>query len=160
MNPFRPSSAAVGYPPLEDLGLIGDGATAALVARDGSIPWLCITRFDSPPLLCGLLDAERGGRFVVAPEGLVESPQRYEADTAVLVTELRSEQGRIALTDLLTLEAGADLSASGLPAGASSCASRGRSRALSASASSSSPAAAPASSATESFAAMSGPSSS
>jgi len=110
MNPFRPSSAAVGYPPLEDLGLIGDGATAALVARDGSIPWLCVPRFDSPPLLCGLLDAERGGRFVVAPEGLVESRQRYEADTAVLVTELRSEQGRIALTDLLTLEAGADLS--------------------------------------------------
>ena len=158
MNPFRPSSAAVGYPPLEDLGLIGDGATAALVARDGSIPWLCVPRFDSPPLLCGLLDAERGGRFVVAPEGLVESRQRYEADIAVLVTELRSEQGRIALTDLLTLDAGAD--ASGLPAGASCCASRGRSRALSASASSSSPAAAPASSATESFAAMSGPSSS
>ena len=71
MNPFRPSSAAVGYPPLEDLGrLIGDGATAALVARDGSIPWLCVPRFDSPPLLCGLLDAERGGRFVVAPEAL------------------------------------------------------------------------------------------
>jgi len=33
---FRPVRAGEGYPPLEDLGLIGDRATVALVGMDGS----------------------------------------------------------------------------------------------------------------------------
>jgi alpha,alpha-trehalase len=34
---FRPVRFRDGYPPLEDLGLIGDGSAAALVGLDGSI---------------------------------------------------------------------------------------------------------------------------
>jgi alpha,alpha-trehalase len=106
---FRPVERADGYPYLEDLGLIGDGATAALVCRDGTIPWLCVPRFDAPPLLASLLDAERGGSFRVAPAGLLESRQRYEDETGVLVTELRGPEGVVSVTDLLTLRAGARL---------------------------------------------------
>ena len=87
---FRPVRARDGYLPLEDLGLIGDGATVALVGLDGSIGWLCLPRFDSEPVFCGLLDRERGGHFTIAPEELTEARQRYEPDTGVLVTELRS----------------------------------------------------------------------
>jgi GH15 family glucan-1,4-alpha-glucosidase len=106
---FRPVRSRDGYLPLEDLGLIGDGRTAALVGRDGSIPWLCLPRFGSEPLFCGLLDHARGGHFTVAPEGLVEARQRYEPDTGVLVTELRGPDGLVRLTDALVLRAGADL---------------------------------------------------
>jgi alpha,alpha-trehalase len=86
---FRPVRWRDGYLPLEDLGLIGDGATVALVGLDGSIPWLCLPRFDSEPLFCGLLDQAAGGQSQVAPEELVEARQRYEPDTGVLVTQLR-----------------------------------------------------------------------
>jgi alpha,alpha-trehalase len=99
-----------GYLGLEDYGLIGDGASAALVGRDGAIPWLCAPRFDAPPLFCGLLDGRRGGAFTIAPEGIVESRQYYLPDSGVLVTEMRGSDGLVRLTDALTLRAGADLS--------------------------------------------------
>jgi GH15 family glucan-1,4-alpha-glucosidase len=106
---FRPIRLLGGYPPLADLGLIGDGATAALVGLDGSVRWLCVPAFDSEPLFCALLDHTRGGEFAVTPEELVEARQHYEPDTAVLITELRTETGLVRLTDALALRAGADL---------------------------------------------------
>ena len=98
-----------GYLPIEDHGLIGDGSTAALVGRDGAISWLCVPRFDSPPLFCAILDTKQGGAFTVAPEGLTESRQFYETDTGVLVTEMRANSGLLRLTDALVLRSGADL---------------------------------------------------
>ena len=108
-SPFLPVEYSDGYLPLKDHGLIGDGATAALVGRDGSIPWLCAPRFDSPPLFCGILDRERGGTFTVAPEDLVQSRQSYEPDSGVLVTEMRGRSGVVRVTDALTLRSGTDL---------------------------------------------------
>ena len=84
---FRPVRPRDGFPALEDLGLIGDGETAALVALDGRVVWLCVPGFDSDPLFCGLLDRTGGGRFEVAPDGVVEARQRYQAGTGVLITE-------------------------------------------------------------------------
>jgi GH15 family glucan-1,4-alpha-glucosidase len=107
---FAPIHRLEGYLPIEDHGLIGDGTTAALIGRDGAISWMCVPRFDSPPLFCRILDAKRGGAFTVAPEGLTESRQFYECNTGVLVTEMRSPSGLVRLTDALTLRSGADLS--------------------------------------------------
>jgi alpha,alpha-trehalase len=106
---FRPVRRREGYLALEDMGLIGDGTTSSLVGLDGSIQWLCLPRFDSEPLFCALLDRARGGSFTIAPEDLIEARQRYEPDTAVLVTELRSPTGVLAVTDALALYAGTDL---------------------------------------------------
>jgi len=106
---FRPVRTRDGYLALEDLGLIGDGSTVALVGLDGSICWLCLPRFDSEPLFCGLLDRDRGGHFSITPDGLTEARQRYEPDTGVLVTELRTADGVVRLTDALALRPGADL---------------------------------------------------
>lgn len=99
-----------GYLPIEDYGLIGDGATAALIGRDGSLAWLCLPRFDSPPLFCSLLDVTRGGHFTITPDQVLESRQFYEPDTALLVTEMRAPTGLLRLTDFCPLVAGADLS--------------------------------------------------
>src|SRR5262250_1206523 len=109
MNEFKPVSYADGYLPIEDHGLIGYGASAALVGRDCAISWMCAPRFDSPPIFCRILDARRGGAFTIAPEGMIESRQYYEPDTAVLVTEMRGPTGLLRVTDALTLRQGADL---------------------------------------------------
>ena len=109
MEGFRPIERRDGYLPLEDLGLVGDGATAALVGRDGSVVWLCVPRFDDDPVFCSLLDRRRGGELRIGPDGVLEARQRYEPDTGVLVTELRSRTGLVRITDALTLRGGVDL---------------------------------------------------
>jgi alpha,alpha-trehalase len=98
-----------GYLPIEDHGLIGDGTTAALIGRDGSIWWMCIPRFDSPPLFDAIIDARRGSYFAITPENPVGSHQFYLPDTGVLVTEILSHSGFVSLTDALVLQRGTDL---------------------------------------------------
>ncbi len=109
MTSARPLLRYDGYLPLSDYGLIGDGRGCALVSRDGAISWMCVPRFDTQPLFCGLLDRRRGGEFVVAPEQLQASRQYYLPDTGVLVTELRCSTGLVEVTDAFTLRSGADL---------------------------------------------------
>ncbi|MDQ4031047.1 MAG: glycoside hydrolase family 15 protein [Actinomycetota bacterium] len=109
MTSARPLLRYDGYLPLSDYGLIGDGRGCALVGRDGAISWMCVPRFDTQPLFCGLLDRHRGGEFVVAPEQLRGSRQYYLPDTGVLVTELRCSTGLVEVTDAFTLRSGADL---------------------------------------------------
>ncbi len=68
---------------------------------DGSIDWLCLPHFDSPSVFAALLDAERGGRFRIAPCGdSYESLQAYDDDTNVLQTLFRRPgHGAVSLTD-------------------------------------------------------------
>ncbi|MPZ87833.1 MAG: glycoside hydrolase family 15 protein [Nitriliruptorales bacterium] len=106
---FKPLQRIDGYLPLEDHGLIGDGSTAALVARDGAVVWLCLPRFDSPALFCRVLDAERGGAWTVAPTAVRAARQYYEDDSGVLVTELQGPEGLVRLTDVMALRSGAHL---------------------------------------------------
>ncbi len=86
-------------PTLSDLGLIADGHTAALVARNGSLVWLCLPRFDSPSVFASLLDANKGGEWTIRPAGIELGVQRYRAYTNVLVTEFRRPGLRVRLTD-------------------------------------------------------------
>lgn len=92
------------YRPISDYAIIGDGRTAALIAKDGSIDWLCCERFDRAAVLCRLLDAKRGGYFQVRPAGRFESSRSYAVDSNVLETEFTCAGGRLRVTDAMLLD--------------------------------------------------------
>ena len=96
------TAAAPPRLPIGDYAVIGDLHTAALVGRHGSVDWWCAPRFDSPSLFAALLDAERGGRWQVAPRGPWTSEQRYLPASNVLVTTFHVAGGGVAaVTDFM-----------------------------------------------------------
>jgi GH15 family glucan-1,4-alpha-glucosidase len=81
---------------IEDYAMIGDCHTAALVARDGSIDWLCFPRFDSPACFAALLGTEEHGRWLIAPaEPVKEVRRRYRPGTLILETDFETESGAV-----------------------------------------------------------------
>jgi len=89
--------------PIEDYALLGDGHTAALVGRDGSIDWLCLPRFDSAACFAALLGDEMNGRWLIGPDEKVEASRRYVGDTSVLETTYTSATGTVVVTDFMPL---------------------------------------------------------
>lgn len=88
--------------PIAARGMIGNGSTAALVAVDGAIDWLCMPRFDSPSVFGRILDAQRGGEMAVRPaERPFESLQQYDPDTNVLETLFFAKGGTLRVLDLM-----------------------------------------------------------
>ena len=88
--------------PIEAYAVIGDTETAALVASDGSIDWLCLPRFDSGACLSALLGNEENGRWRIRPVGGAKRVHRqYRPGTLILETEMEAEGGRVRLIDLM-----------------------------------------------------------
>ncbi len=95
-------AAAWGQVPIADHGLIGDLRTCALVGSDGTIDWFCAPRFDSPALLAGILDGERGGGWSLTPEDpQTATRQFYLPDTNILITRFHTEGGLVEVHDFM-----------------------------------------------------------
>jgi hypothetical protein len=89
---------------MEDYALIGDRRSAALVARDGAIDWLCWPHFDSDACFSALLGDERHGCWKIAPRGKPHRiGRRYLDDTLILETRYETESGVVCVTDLMPI---------------------------------------------------------
>jgi GH15 family glucan-1,4-alpha-glucosidase len=96
--------------PIEAHGVIGDQRTAALVATDGSIDFMCWPDFDSPTIFAGLLDEGKGGFWDINP--LMEKGHRkqlYLPDTNILITRFSSVTGTAEIVDFMPLNPGDQL---------------------------------------------------
>ena len=93
------------YAPLGEYGVIGDLHTVALVSMDASIDFLCLPSFDSPSVFAALLDAQRGGRFQIAPIlDRATRKQLYLPDTNVLLTRFLHADGVAEVSDFMPVE--------------------------------------------------------
>jgi GH15 family glucan-1,4-alpha-glucosidase len=98
-------------PRIEDYALLGDCQSAALVATNGSIDWLCLPRFDSDACFASLVGTEENGFWRIAPLAPVRHTTRaYRNGSLMLETELTTDEGTIVLVDFMAVgEPTADL---------------------------------------------------
>jgi GH15 family glucan-1,4-alpha-glucosidase len=96
--------------PIEDYALLGDTRTAALVASDGSLDWLCVPRFDGQSLFGRLVGGRAAGTFRLGP--LRHSRvvgRRYVPHSTTVETTWDTEDARLALTEGMVAEVGGRL---------------------------------------------------
>jgi GH15 family glucan-1,4-alpha-glucosidase len=92
----------VGDKPIEDYGLLSDRHTAALVAADGSVDWLCLPRFDSPAVFAALLGGDTdAGHWSIRPTAPAQVSRVYLDGTMVLRARYVTDGGELELTDAL-----------------------------------------------------------
>jgi GH15 family glucan-1,4-alpha-glucosidase len=89
---------------IEQYAMVGDTQTAALIADDGSIDWLCAPRFDSGACFAALLGDENHGRWLIAPAaGGRATRRRYRDHTLVLETEFDTPEGSVRIVDFMPI---------------------------------------------------------
>jgi GH15 family glucan-1,4-alpha-glucosidase len=88
---------------IEDYAIIGDCQTAALIAANGSIDWLCWPRFDSGACFAALLGSSEHGRWLIAPqdETTMRVTRRYLDGSPILVTTFENMAGAVELVDFM-----------------------------------------------------------
>jgi GH15 family glucan-1,4-alpha-glucosidase len=91
--------------PIEDLALLSDCHSAALVSRTGSVEWWCVPRFDSPSVFGRLLD-DSAGHFSLHVSDAERIDRVYDEGSLTLVTRVHTADGECELTDALAMAEG------------------------------------------------------
>jgi GH15 family glucan-1,4-alpha-glucosidase len=105
MTVFTPPRGGRREPAIEDYGLIGDTRTAALVASDGAIDWMCVPHFDGQTVFGRLVGGPNAGCFAMGPASpstLVA--RRYRTGTVTLETTWDCGAGQLTLTEAMIAE--------------------------------------------------------
>ena len=78
-----------------ELWPIGNCQVSGLVDRTGALVWGCVPRVDGDPIFCALLNGDRrdAGIWRFELEGQTSVEQRYERNTAILVTRIAAADG-------------------------------------------------------------------
>src|SRR5438045_1565217 len=91
-------------PAIQDLAIIGDCRSAALVDRGADVVWLCWPSFDSRALFAALIDEPRRGHFRLAPSGEGWEVSRcYRDGSNVLQTTFTRAGAEVCVTDLMVV---------------------------------------------------------
>ena len=91
--------------PIGDYGLLADCNSAALVARDGSIDWLCLPRYDSGAIFARILDPD-AGHWLIRPAGEYECERRYLPGSLAIETTFTTLSGSVRLVDAMAAAPG------------------------------------------------------
>ena len=91
--------------PIENLGLLSDCHSAALVNRAGSVEWWCVPRFDSPSVFGRLLD-DSAGHFSLHVLGARSTIRRYQSNSLAIVSTTETGDGILEVTDALAMAEG------------------------------------------------------
>jgi GH15 family glucan-1,4-alpha-glucosidase len=89
--------------PIADYALLSDCHSAALVARDGTIEWLCLPRFDAPSVFGKMLD-DRAGHWSLSARGATGSSRTYLDRSLILETTVETGTGRATITEAMSLD--------------------------------------------------------
>jgi GH15 family glucan-1,4-alpha-glucosidase len=86
---------------IQDYAIIGNGRSAALISRRGSVDWLCWPRFDSASIFGAIVDPKVGAYWRIFPVNDSQITRRYIDNTNVLETTFSNSFGKIVLTDFM-----------------------------------------------------------
>jgi GH15 family glucan-1,4-alpha-glucosidase len=84
--------------------MVGNGSFSALIDSHGRVCWACMPRFDGDPVFSSLVNGGEpppdAGFWDIEIDQLADSSQRYDGNTAILVTTLRDASGAaVEITD-------------------------------------------------------------
>ncbi|MDI9918090.1 glycoside hydrolase family 15 protein [Rhodococcus sp. IEGM 1379] len=91
------------FPPIDDYAFLSDCETSCLIARNGSVEWMCLPRPDAPSVFGAILDRS-AGHFRIGPYGQnVPAARRYLPGGLILETTWQTETGWLIVRDALVL---------------------------------------------------------
>lgn len=100
---ITPSMPQNAFPPIGDYAFLSDCECNCLIARNGSVEWMCVPRPDSPSVFGAVLDRS-AGHFKLAPYGVnVPVDRRYLPGSLMVETTWQTDTGWLIVRDALVM---------------------------------------------------------